>query len=341
MGRESRVVQRTGLTPTASRETTTAAISFILKKAVVVLSDYDKFTFRMNDRFFALRLFSRVARTGSFSAAGRELGLSQPSASRIVAALEEQVGVALLTRSTRAVTLTEAGLDYLARIESILAALEEADHAVRGTGELRGLLRVAASTSFAVREIIPRLARFTQLNPALRIEFVLNDQRQDLVSDAVDVALRIGTLGDSSAVARKIGVTHRILVASPAYLERAGTPIAPSDLTSHAVIVGPAGLGSEAWTFHKDDKAMALRVEGRIISNGSEGSTAAAVTGLGIVSTGHLSCRAEVASGSLVRVLADWTLGSAEVNAVLPAGRAAKPSARAFTEFLIKEMRGL
>src|SRR5579859_4026705 len=109
----------------------------------------------MNDRFFALRLFARVARTGSFSAAGRELGLSQPSASRIVAALEQQIGAALLTRSTRAVTLTEAGADYLARIEPILVALEEADHAVRGTGELRGSLRIATAPSFAVREIIP------------------------------------------------------------------------------------------------------------------------------------------------------------------------------------------
>jgi DNA-binding transcriptional LysR family regulator len=295
----------------------------------------------MSDRFFALRLFSRVARTGSFSAAGRELGLSQPSASRIVAVLEEEVGVALLTRTTRAVTLTEAGLDYLARIEPVLAALEEADHAARGTGELRGLLRVGASASFAAREVIPRLAGFTRLHPALRIEFVLSDQRQDLVSEAVDVALRIGVLNDSNAVARRIGVTHRILAASPAYLERAGTPKIPSDLSTHAVIVGPAGVGSEAWTFHKDGKATSVRVEGQIISNGGEGSTAAAVAGLGIVSTGHLSCRAEITSGSLARVLPDWAMASANVNAVLPAGRAAKPSARAFTDFLVKALRDL
>jgi DNA-binding transcriptional LysR family regulator len=292
----------------------------------------------MSDRLFALRLFSRVARIGSFSAAGRELGLSQPSASRIIAVLEEEVGVALLTRTTRAVTLTEAGLDYLARIEPLLAALEEADHAARGTGELRGLLRVAASATFAAREVIPRLAGFTRLHPALRIEFVLSDQRQDLISEAVDVALRIGVLNDSNAVARRIGVTHRILAASPTYLERVGTPKIPSDLSTHAVIVGPAGIGSEGWTFRKDGKATSVHAEGQIISNGSEGSTAAAVAGLGIVSTGHLSCRAEITSGSLVRVLPDWAMGSADVNAVLPAGRAAKPSARAFTDFLVKAL---
>src|ERR1700749_3806885 len=114
----------------------------------------------MSDRLHALRLFVRVARTGSFSRAGRELGLSQPSASRIVAALEREVGAALLTRTTRALTLTEAGADYLARVEPILAALEEADHAARGTGELRGTLRIGISSSFATREVIPRLGAF-------------------------------------------------------------------------------------------------------------------------------------------------------------------------------------
>src|ERR1700761_5205788 len=130
----------------------------------------------MNDRFYSLQLFARVARTGSFSIAGREMGISQPTASRIVAALEKQVGAALLTRTPRAVTLTEAGADYLARVETILAALDEADHAARGTGELRGVLRIAVSTSFAVRTVLPRLPRFAQQHPRLRIEFTLNDK---------------------------------------------------------------------------------------------------------------------------------------------------------------------
>src|ERR1700744_5505012 len=132
----------------------------------------------MNDRFFALQLFTRVARTGSFSVAGRDVGLSQPSASRIVAALEKDVGVALFTRTTRGVTLTEAGSDYLVRAEAILAALEEANHAARGTGELRGMLRIALSTSFAVRTIIPRIRRFSEQHPHLKIEFIMNDEKQ-------------------------------------------------------------------------------------------------------------------------------------------------------------------
>ena len=128
--------------------------------------DFDLFVFDMNDRMAALRLFVRVARTGSFSRAGRELGVSQPSTSRIIAALERDVGTALLTRTTRAVVLTEAGSEYLARIEPILDALEEANQAARGTREVRGVLRVGLPTSIAIREVIPRLRGFLDLNPA-------------------------------------------------------------------------------------------------------------------------------------------------------------------------------
>jgi DNA-binding transcriptional LysR family regulator len=295
---------------------------------------------RMSDRLFALRLFVRVARTRSFSAAGRELGLSQPSVSRLMATLEEEVGAALLTRSTRAVTLTEAGAEYLVRVESILAALNEADHFARGTGELRGALRIAASLPFALREIIPRLDRFLSQHPDLRIEFVLSDQRQDLVADAVDVAVRIGYLPGAATVARRIGVTHRVLVASPAYLRKAGTPRTPADLAAHALIVGPASGGPEGWAFRKDGKATSVRVVGRVRVTAIEAATAAAVAGLGIVSMGHLACRAELEGGALVRVLPDWEMGHADVK-VLTAGRSAKPAARAFVEFLVGELRGV
>jgi len=289
----------------------------------------------MNHSILSLQLFTRVASRGSFSAASRELGLSQSSASRIVATLEQEIGVALLTRTTRAVTLTEAGVEYLARIGPILAALEEADHAVRGNGTLRGLLRVATSSALAVREVIPRLAGFSDMHPSLRIEFLLKDQRQDLVSDGIDVALRVGDLGDSSGVACRIGTSHRLLAASPSYLKRAGTPQVPADLVHHTIITGPAGFGP----FQKGGETFSVRAEGRFIISSLEGSNAAAVTGLGIVSTGHLACRAELMNGALVRVLPDWEMGTAPVSAILPGGRAAKPSARAFVEFMTSQLR--
>src|SRR3546814_20510881 len=131
------------------------------------------------------------------------MGLSQPSVSRIMAGLEREVVVALLSRSTRAVTLTEAGVQYLARVEPVLAALEVADHEARGTGELRGVLRLGATTSFAMRELIPRLALFMQRHPSLRIDFVITDNRQALITEAVDVALRFRLLPYSTIPARQ------------------------------------------------------------------------------------------------------------------------------------------
>src|SRR5437762_14346588 len=122
----------------------------------------------MNDRLFALRLFARVAHKGSFSAAGRELNIPQSTASRTIAILERQIGVVLFVRTTRAVTVTDAGSDFLARIEPVLVELDEAEHAARGTGELHGILRISLGTNFAVREFIPRLADFINRHPALQ-----------------------------------------------------------------------------------------------------------------------------------------------------------------------------
>lgn len=295
----------------------------------------------MSDRLNALRLFVRVARSGSFSAAARELYLSQPSVSRIISNLEAEVGAALLTRTTRAVTLTEAGLDYLARIEPILTALEEADHAVRGTGELRGMLRIGVAASFAVREVIPRLPQFMAMHPGLRVELAMTDQRQNLIVEGVDVALRFGTLTDSTAVAKKIGVSTRLLVASPDYLARSGVPKSPADLTAHSIIVGPVASGLVGWTFVRDGRATSVRVEGRLVVNVNEASTAAAVEGLGIASTGTWGCKKELANGQLIHVLPEWTMGPVEVNAVFAAGRAAKPSARAFVDYLAEGLKDL
>ena len=291
----------------------------------------------MNDRLSALRLFVRVARKGSFSAGGRELNLPQPTVSRVIAALEREVGAALFTRTTRAVTLTDAGADFLVRLEPILAALEEAEHAVRGTGELRGILRVGLSTTFAIREVVPRLPVFLESHPALRIELLVDDHRQDLIGDGVDVALRLGALPDSTARARRIAAWPRVLAASPAYLAKAGEPRTPADLAEHAVIIGPV-RPQRAWSFRKDGKAMSVRVDGRLTATVNEASTAAAVAGVGIVGLPLVGCRKELEDGTLVRVLPDWDMGSVEMHAVFAPGRAAKPSARTFAEFLVAEL---
>jgi DNA-binding transcriptional LysR family regulator len=287
----------------------------------------------VSDRLSALRLFVRVARAGSFSRAAREFGLSQPSASRIVATLEGEIGASLFTRSTRALALTEAGAEYLARVEPVLAALDEADHAARGTGELRGVIRVAAASSFMVHAVIPMLPDFLKDHPRLRVELLMNDLRQALISEGVDVAFRFGPLDDSTATARRLGSIQRVLVASPAYLRRAGRPKVPADLNSHALLVGP--MAADRWTFEKNGRQLSLRPEGRVVVSGNEGAVAAAVAGLGIASTGIIAARKPLANRKLVRVLSDWETGSVEVHAVFPAGRATKAAARALTDHML------
>lgn len=289
----------------------------------------------MTDRLLALRTFVRTAHAGSFSRAARDLGLSQPSISRILARLETEVGAKLLVRTTRAVALSEAGADYLARIEPLLSALEEADHAARGTGELRGLLRIAVSSSFGVREVIPRLPKFLERHPALRVDLGISDQRQDLVVDGVDVALRLGSLPDSSAVARKLAEAPRVLAASPAYLERRGRPRNPEDFASHAMIIGP---GPNAWTFTKNGQRISVRVEGQLTTAANEGAVAGGVAGLGITLTSFWGCRAEIERGDLIRIMEDWAMDPVEVHALFPPGRAASPAARAFIDYLAPQL---
>jgi len=302
--------------------------------AVVSQNGFQLFIPAMSDRLFALRLFARVARKGSFSAAGRELNIPQSTASRTIATLEQEIGVALFVRTTRAVTLTDAGSEFLARIESVLGELDEAEHAARGTGELRGILRIGLATTFAVREVIARLSNFMSQHPALRIDLMMVDEREDLVAEGVDVALRFGPLSDSTATVRRILVWPRVLVASRTYLGRAGIPIIPEDLPKHAIILGPASLGGH-WSFRKGDSATSIQVEGKLTITASLGAIAAAVEGLGILMTPFGACRRELEREELVRLLPEWDAGTVELNAVYASGRAAKPSARAFVDYLI------
>lgn len=291
----------------------------------------------MNDHLSALRLFVRVAKKGSFSAAGRELNVPQPTVSRVIALLEREIGASLLVRTTRAVTLTEAGNEFLSRIEPILAALEEAEHAARGTGELRGALRVGVSSNFARRELVPRLPNFIDRHPGLRVELLISDHHQDLVTEGLDVALRFGPLIDSSAVARKLFETTRVLAAAPAYIERHGEPKAPADLPQHSIIIGPT-TRSSVLALRCNGRTASVRVSGRVSVSAHDSAIAAAVAGLGIV-TLMGSCRAKFLGGPLVRVLPAWDLGTVEAFAIYPNGNAITPAARAFTSFLAEDFR--
>lgn len=284
----------------------------------------------------ALRIFSRVARLQSFSATARELAISQSQASRAVAEIEAELGVLLLARTTRAVITTEAGAEYLLRIEAILDQLDDAEQSIR-QDELRGTLRVGMPTSAGVREIIPRLPRFTERHPHLKIEIQLDDRRQDLVREAVDVAIRIGTLPDSNGTARLLTSYARVIVAAPSYLAHHGTPKSPHDLNAHRIVYGPAAAVETAWAFTRDDETVSVHVEPSISFSDNEGAAAGAAAGLGITSIGYWTCRRELGDGSLVRVLSEWELVPTRVHAYFPLGRATRTAARAFINFLTDE----
>jgi DNA-binding transcriptional LysR family regulator len=166
----------------------------------------------------------------------------------------------------------------------------------------------------------------------------MGDQRQDLLAEGVDVALRFGPLTDSTATARKILGWPRVLAASRAYLDKAGAPVTPTDLPQHAIILGPGSLGGH-WSFRKSGTATSFQVEGKLTIGASLGAIAAAVEGLGILMTPFGACHRELERGELIRLLPDWDAGTVELNAVYASGRAAKPSARAFVDYLIAALR--
>lgn len=284
------------------------------------------------------RLYTRVARLGSFSAAARESGLAQSQVSRMVAELEAGLGARLLTRTTRAVVPTEAGLEFLARMEPILAAIDDAENSVRETGELRGVLRLAMPSTMATRVIMPRLSAFTERHPLLRLDIMLDDRWQDMVREAVDVGIRVGSLPDSAGTARLIGRMHRVVVAAPTYLDRYGMPQLPDELRAHRVVGGPAGAHVTSWQFEQDGEITSIDLESHVSTNDTAGALAAAIAGLGIVSTTSWACRSELEVGTLVRLLPEWKMAELPVHAYFPMGRTTRIAGRAFVDFIAAEL---
>lgn len=294
----------------------------------------------MSDRFQDLTLFVRVAETGSFSRAGRELGFAQPTVSRMIGAMEDRLGVKLLMRTTRKVTPTEAGTALLDRARTVLSELEDAENAARGADGLSGILRVATPVTFGAREIAPRLGDFLDAHPALRIELLMADRRVDLLDEGVDLAIRLGPLDDSTFVSRKLASASRHLVASPAYVQRKGALKRPADLAGHDIILGRSPL-TDIWTLRDSNGGeTSIKLEARIAATSVEGVLACAAASLGIAATSTFASRKEVERGELVRLLADYALSPIDVHAIMPTGRRPPAKARAFVEFLATVLQG-
>lgn len=236
------------------------------------------------DRLRLMETFVRVVETGNFSAVARQANTTQSAISKQVQALEADVGVLLLVRSTRSHTLTEAGHLYYQRCRQVLETLEEARVEVhRAEYEVSGLLRVAAPVAFGRIHIVPRLAAFYARYPKMRIDLQLDDSFVDLVAAGIDVTFRMGELKDSRLIARRIGSVARAVIVSGDYLSRHGTPQTPEDLINHSCLLYTGIRNFNEWTFHTaKDKPVTVRVGSNFQSNSSEAIRQAVLEGLGI-----------------------------------------------------------
>lgn len=292
----------------------------------------------MTDRWLEVQVFTRVAESGSFSRAALELGLSQPSTSRIVTGLEARLGVKLLLRTTRHVALTEAGAVFLESARQAAADLEDAEDAARGIDSLRGTIRLAVPIMYGTRAVIPVLPGFLERYPELRVEITMRDERQNLVTSGVDMAIRMGTLEDSSFGARQIASVGRVLVASPAYLAKRGMPMTPEDLPSHDALLHEQSFPDiSTLKLLKGGAEQVVTLRGRVRVDAAPGILAAAMAGLGIANVTTIMSAQERENGSLVQVLPDYELEPLKVFAVFPAGPRPSAKVKALVAHLIEQ----
>ncbi len=290
------------------------------------------------DRLQAMAAFVRVVETGSFSGAARQIGVGQPAISKTIAQLEDRLQVRLLVRSTHGLTPTDAGLRFYERAKTAIHEADEAELEARGAGAgLTGQLRVSAATTFARLLVVPRLPKLLTQHPDLEIDIVLDDRVIDLVSEGVDVSLRMGQLPDSSAVARRLARGRRSVIATPAYLEQAGVPAVPAELATHEAIV--YSQLENNWIFRKDGTEASVAIRGRVRVSAAEGIRAAVLADMGLTVSSDWMFAPELESGAVVRMLTDWELPPVDLWAVFPTGRLASAKARAFADFVETAIR--
>ncbi|AZF37441.1 Transcriptional regulator, LysR family [Pseudomonas sp. R4-34-07] len=279
-----------------------------------------------------LQTFVEVADAGGVSPAAARLGVSKSIVSRRLARLEAQLGVQLLTRSTRGAALTEAGAtfrDYAARVCS---EMESAREAILPAGALQGRLRVAAPLSFGPTHFAPVLAEMAVRHPQLQIQTCYSDRFVDLIAEGYDCAIRVGYLQDSNLIARRIGPINGKLVASPGYIKAYGSPEKPEEIVAHQALM----QSTEAWQFMDGDKIVAIRPQGRFKADNGIALVAAAVAGLGVAYLPDCLTYDSVASGALVPIMTRYPPPPAGAYLVRPAGQHPAQKIRVFAQLLIE-----
>jgi DNA-binding transcriptional LysR family regulator len=291
----------------------------------------------MLDRITGMQVFARVAALGSFSAAGRALGLSQTMVTKHIAAQEDRLGVKLLHRSTRRLTLTEAGRRYLETAERIVAEVADAEAAARADRtDAHGTLRINAPVSFGTREIAPLLPEFARLHPALTVDLGLNDRVVDLIEEGWDVGVRIGILAESRMVARRLARCRSVVCAAPAYLAAHGTPARVADLTAHNCLGYTLSrlFGTERWAFGVDGR-VTVRVGGNLRASNGDALVAAAAGGQGIFYGPTFLVAHQLRAGRLVPLALDQPATDLPgIFAVYPPDRHPPTKVRVLIDFL-------
>lgn len=293
------------------------------------------------DQLVAMKVFTRVAERASFAQAADELDISRAAASAHVAALERHVGVRLLNRTTRRVTLTAEGADFLRRSRRILDEIADAEETLRGArSRPQGLLRVDVPVAFGRYLLLPALPEFTRRYPAIDLDIRLNDRVVDLVAERVDVALRVGALQQSGMVARRVAQVTVVTCAAPSYLTDHGEPKTPDDLREHRLLaLTPAGGGTPEWSFPPPYNARRLKLHFGMQFNTSEAPVIAAAAGLGITHTADLLVAEYVARDELKLILESYVMPGPPISLVYPSAGHQSAKVRVFSDFAADLMR--
>jgi DNA-binding transcriptional LysR family regulator len=288
------------------------------------------------DRFQSLIAFARVVEAGSFARAADRLDMSVSAISRQVSDLESHLGVRLLNRTTRRLSMTESGQAFYERCVQLLADLEEAEEAVSASAVVpRGTLRITASISFGTGYLAPAIAEFRERHPQLRFDIELSDRAEDLVDERIDLAIRIGDIGSQALIGRRIGIAQMVCCAAPAYLAKHEAPRTPADLVSHACLTYEYSSGGNLWRFTAAaNHAHEVNVSGIAHANNGAMLAALAVAGVGITLEPDFIVAPDVRAGRLVRLLRDYAPPAISINAAYPSRRHLSAKVRAFIDFL-------
>jgi len=291
------------------------------------------------DEFTCIRTFMKVVEAGSFSSAARDTSVS--AVARQVKSLEDDLGVRLLNRNTRSLSLTDAGRRFYERVKSLSNELDSAVLEAKSLqDEVKGLLRVSLRVAVGTTVVVPALPKLLALYPELCLEVLLTDERQDLISNNIDVAVWLGHLPDSQIVARRLSPSQRIVCGTPAYFERHGFPRTPQDLSQHDCLLYTAASFSTRWAFTKGGEHVEVEPTGSIRTDNGLVLLSAALEDIGIIVVHEWMVRHLIVEGRLVKVLTDYVVnprpGDADLFAVWPSSRGMSRKVRAFVDFLVE-----